>query len=179
MSLSSFNSGFGGQAGMFPIDEQGRYAVSGLGPYQWELLFAVFPYAYEWSGDAATRDRANTVKVKKDEAVTYDTSVGPGTTVSGLITDQTGTVANAGRITFLNADTGDEIAFDDIFDNGAGQYVAQVKGPQRVKVSYVAFVGAQSYVGLVGGATFAEATTFTIPENGVLTLDIIVTQIQV
>jgi hypothetical protein len=45
-----------------------------------------------------------------------------------------------------------------------------------VKVSYFAEVGGQLYAGWVGGGSFADATSVSIPASGTLTLDITVTQ---
>jgi hypothetical protein len=177
VSLSSFNSGVGPGLGTYELHGDGSYTISGLGPYPWALLFQATPsYASEWSGNAVVRSKAKTVKVHPTQPVTYDTAVGRGATVSGTVTDANGTPAHLARITFHSVDSRDEIGVADIFELIPDRYTAQIRGPQRVKVSYDARVGLQDYRGFVGGTGFADATTFTIPAGGTLTINIIVTQ---
>jgi hypothetical protein len=172
-SLSSYNAGQGPGGGYYPTDGDGHYTISGLGPYKWTLFFSAAGYAYEWSGDAATRASAKPIKVKTSGSVTANAALGRGTTVSGIITGPTGIPADGARITFLNADSRDEVGVTDIFNSAVpGQYTAQVKGVQRVKVGYYAQVGQLFYSGYVGGDTFEAATTFTIPANGAITINV-------
>jgi hypothetical protein len=172
VSLSSISSGLGGQEGVYPIID-GHYSITGLGPYQWTLLVAGFGYAFEWSGDSATRAKAKTVKVKEDKPVTYDATLGLGTTVSGIVTGPDGAPRSDARITFFNADSRDEMAVDDTFDGTIpGQYVAHVKGAQRVKIEYIVVIGGESHRAWLGGATFEAATTVQIPASGSLTINI-------
>jgi hypothetical protein len=172
VGLSSWDYGYGGQETMFPIDPQGHYTVPNLGPYQWSLLFAANGAAAEWSGNKAYRDQAATIKVKKGETTTYNTQVGPGTTVTGQVIGPDGAVLQAARLEFVNADSADNMGVADYYPPNGPTYTAQVKGKQRVKIAFSASANGSSYGGWIGGTSFADAQVFTIPATGTFTLNV-------
>ena len=174
VGLSTFNAGAGNGGGGVPTDADGRYTLSDLGPYAWTLYLYGYTYAGEWSGDATYRDRAAGVAVTEGGTATYDASLGHGTTVVGRVTDVAGHRAGSARITFRNADTGDEMAAGDVYDNYR-QYTVQVRGRQRVKLEYYGNVAVQYYDGYVGAADFASATTFSVPATGSKRINVVMT----
>lgn len=172
VGLSSHDYGYGAGDNFVPIDAQGRYTMPNLGPYQWTLLFSASNYAQEWMGDEGNRDRAAHVKVKEGRTTTYNTSVGPGTTVSGQILRPDGTPVAFARIEFVNADTGEKMGVADYSSLDGPTYTAQVKGSQRVKIYYTMSAYGRSYGGWIGGTSFADATTFVIPWKAQHTLNV-------
>ena len=144
-----------------------------LGPYQWSLLFWGEHGASEWMGDEVDRDKAATVKVKEGRITTYNTKVGPGTTVTGQVFTVDGvTPAGEARIVFVNAKSADNMGVGNYYLPLGPNYTAQVKGRQRVKITYSTTVDGVSYQGWIGGTSFADAAVFTIPDDGEFTLDL-------
>jgi hypothetical protein len=93
--------------------------------------------------------------------------------VTGRVFGPSGAEADGARIVFVST-AGDELAVGATYA-GLRQYVVRVKGPVRLKVSYWASFGAQEYDGWVGGTSFADASTLSIPRGGEVTYDVTAT----
>jgi hypothetical protein len=176
VGLSTFDAGRGDSNGGANTDRQGHYTLTGLGPYNWTLFFTATRYAAEWSGDSAVRDQAAGIRVRAGATSTYDTALGRGTTVSGRVFGPTGVRADEGRITVINADSGDEMGSSDFALPTIKRYVVQVKGPQRIKLEYYAYVGPQNYAGWFEGTGFSDAAIFRVPAGGEKRINVTVTQ---
>ncbi|WP_432050492.1 hypothetical protein [Verrucosispora sp. NA02020] len=67
-------------------DENGRYTLTGLGPYHWPLYFTANHMASQWSGGTADWREARTVRVRAGRTATLDQTLTPGTVLSGTVT---------------------------------------------------------------------------------------------
>jgi len=109
-------------------DEQGRYTVTGLGPYHWPLQFTAIGRATQWSGGAADRLRARPVRVRSDQTVTADQALTAGTVVSGaVLVDEVATYA---QVVAFNTVTGDLVGVAD----AGSTYTLRLLPGQRVKL---------------------------------------------
>jgi hypothetical protein len=177
VSLSSINLGEGGGSLGVPTDRQGNYTFSGLGPYAWTLFISGTGQASVFSGGVASRDKATPVKVKAGATTTFNVTLNPGVTVSGKVFGADGTTrSHQARVTFFNADTGDEMADGDIFLSPFN-YTAQLAPSEKVKIFYGGTVNGDNYSGWVGGTDFASATSFNIPGSGSRTINVTMTQL--
>lgn len=113
-------------------DDQGRYRIDRLGPYEWPLVFRKYEYAPQWSGNGASRYTATPVPVTAGGVADGDIGLLRGTTVSGTITTDTGMRAE-GYVTVDNAETGDIAGA--IWAN-SGEYVIRAMPNQRVYFTY-------------------------------------------
>ncbi|HUQ55888.1 carboxypeptidase-like regulatory domain-containing protein [Lentzea sp.] len=70
---------------------EGKYTLSGLGPYAWRVQFpdASNRYAWEWSGDKSDRFAAQPVQVQPGGTTTADAQLSPPGKVTGRITGMT------------------------------------------------------------------------------------------
>ena len=62
VTVLSYSPG-GGPDRNVATDGQGRYQMTGLGPYEWPLLFNRHPYAPQWSGGTPDRHAATGAQV--------------------------------------------------------------------------------------------------------------------
>jgi hypothetical protein len=72
------SSGFGTNCTMW--DSEGRYTLSGLGPYDWPVQYSYFydynePYAAYWSGGAADRKAATPIKAGVEQSTVADATL--------------------------------------------------------------------------------------------------------
>jgi hypothetical protein len=166
----------GGDAqGVYRTDAQGRYTVPDLGPYQWSFFSGHndASYAGEWTGDEVDRVKAGHLKVKQDRTVTYDVQLGKGTTITGQILADDGTVVDSAMLWVHDAATGEILAEREMWP-GAGTtvYVVQVKGRQEIKLR-VEYPG-EVREAWFGGTSFATAQVVQVPANGSMELDLTV-----
>ncbi|MEV4754079.1 carboxypeptidase-like regulatory domain-containing protein [Micromonospora sp. NPDC049559] len=129
----------------FSADVNGRYRATGLGPYEWPLLFGAPGFASEWSGGAASRYLATPTKVTAGATATRDASLVRGVTVSGTIKDQDGALFESGWVTAHNPDTGDYIGGGWMQD---GRYAFPVLPNQSIYLSYSVRQGTHQYDGV-------------------------------
>ncbi|MFF0175043.1 MSCRAMM family protein [Micromonospora profundi] len=109
-------------------DEQGRYTMTGLGPYHWPLQFAATGRAIQWSGGVANRLQARPVRVRSDRTVTADQALTAGTVVSGVVlVDELATYA---QVVAFNTVTGDLVGVAD----AGSPYMLRLLPGQRVKL---------------------------------------------
>ena len=85
VTSSAFDPGPGPGGPTAFTDSTGHYSLSGLGPYQWPLLFIGNDGLQQWSGGVPDRTAAKTVKLVSDATVTYDMKLVTGITVSGSV----------------------------------------------------------------------------------------------
>ncbi|WBB52758.1 hypothetical protein [Verrucosispora sp. WMMD573] len=107
-------------------DEDGRYTVTGLGPYRWPLYYTGYFLASQWSGGVADRRKADTVRVRSGTTVTSNQQLVAGTVVSGTITVDE--MPNYSQVIAFHARTGDMVG---VIDVGA-DYTLRLLPGQRV-----------------------------------------------
>lgn len=116
-------------------DPNGVGRLSGLGPYEWPLLFTppAGGYPRQWSGSTGNRFQAETVSVRPNETTTYLTALSPGARLTGTVT--VAQSFTSGRITAVNAATGDILATAD-FTSADRTYDMRVIGGGPVLLSW-------------------------------------------
>ncbi|MBQ1048337.1 carboxypeptidase regulatory-like domain-containing protein [Micromonospora sp. C51] len=107
-------------------DDDGRYTLTGLGPYRWPLYYTGYGLASQWSGGVADRRKADTVRVRSGTSVTSDQTLVAGTVVSGTITVDE--MPNYSQVIAFHARTGDVTG---VVDVGA-DYTLRLLPGQRV-----------------------------------------------
>lgn len=85
-------------------DDQGRYTISGLGPYAWPVLF--MGDSWIWSGNKPNRYAATPARVVAGRTTTMNAIVPAGATITGQVRNAAGTVVDA-DVSVYNAVTGD------------------------------------------------------------------------
>lgn len=109
-------------------DEDGRYTITGLGPYQWPVQFAANGFATVWSGGVGTREQARTVRVRARQTATLDQALPAGTPLGGAVrVDELATYA---QVLAFDAVTGDLAGVADVGDS----YALRLLPGQRVKL---------------------------------------------
>ncbi|WP_422740011.1 carboxypeptidase regulatory-like domain-containing protein [Micromonospora sp. WMMD729] len=109
-------------------DENGRYTITGLGPYHWPVQFAANGRATVWSGGVGTRAQARGVRVRAHQTVTLNQALPAGTPVSGAVhVDELLTYA---QVLAFDAVTGDLAGVADAGD----VYALRLLPGQRVKL---------------------------------------------
>ncbi|MBM0202505.1 carboxypeptidase regulatory-like domain-containing protein [Micromonospora sp. NPDC051227] len=109
-------------------DEEGRYTITGLGPYHWPVQFAAAGLATVWSGGVGSRQQARPVRVRAQQTVTLNQALPAGTPLSGAVrVDELLTYA---QVIAFDAATGDLAGVADV---GSG-YALRLLPGQRVKL---------------------------------------------
>src|SRR5262249_28431551 len=149
-------------------DKQGRYTLSGLGPYAWTLFISASGEASVFSGGVADRDKATGVKVKAGSTTTLNVAMSPGVTVTGKVVGLDGTtVAASASISFINADTGEVMGAGDAI---GGVYTAHIAPSEKVKIAYNGSAKGDNYAGFVSGVV-------SIPGSGSKTVNVTMSQL--
>ena len=177
VGLSSFSGGAGGTEAQVTIGPDGRYTISGLGPYSWPLLFATFGHAYQWSGGTPNRFLASGVRVRAGATTTYNQTVRRGSTLSARVVGPGGAPIDFGRITLQNALTGDLMGEADC--EATTRCDRPALGPQSVKLFYNVRVNGEDYAGYYrDAADFLHATVVLIPSSGTRNVTVQATRLQ-
>ncbi|WFE99130.1 carboxypeptidase regulatory-like domain-containing protein [Micromonospora sp. WMMD964] len=109
-------------------DEDGRYTITGLGPYHWPVQFAANGFATVWSGGVGARAQARTVRVRAQQTATLDQALPAGTPLGGAVrVDELLTYA---QVLAFDAATGDLAGVADVGDT----YALRLLPGQRVKL---------------------------------------------
>jgi hypothetical protein len=85
-------------------DAQGGYTISGLGPYDWPVLF--MGDAWIWSGNKSNRYAATPAHVTAGRTATMNAVIPAGAVITGQVQNAAGTVVDA-DVSAYNAMTGD------------------------------------------------------------------------
>jgi hypothetical protein len=114
----------------------GRYTISGLGPYLWPVQFidTIGSHTWQWSGDRPTQLTAKPVRVRAGQTTTENAHLGVGATISGRVTNTAGRLP--GTVFVYNAITGDMVAGWANTDENGNFQLAGVAGPQFVRVKF-------------------------------------------
>ncbi|MEU8179691.1 carboxypeptidase regulatory-like domain-containing protein [Micromonospora sp. NPDC049047] len=109
-------------------DENGRYTITGLGPYRWPVQFAAAGFATVWSGGVGSRAQARTVRVRPQQSATLNQALPAGTPLTGTVrVDELLTYA---QVIAFDAATGDLAGVADVGD----AYLLRLLPGQRVKL---------------------------------------------
>jgi hypothetical protein len=139
-------------------DAQGRYTITGLGPYAWPVEFAAAQtYAWRWSGGVASRKQATPVTVTAGRTATSNAKLTTGTLVSGTVTTAHGHPLTA-FVVAVNSDTGD--AAGALTDTGS-QYGIPLL-PQTIRLTYRDADGAFGTLWYNHALDFEHATPVTV-----------------
>ncbi|GIM91388.1 carboxypeptidase-like regulatory domain-containing protein [Paractinoplanes toevensis] len=114
----------------------GAYLITGLGPYQWPLLFGNNEYPRQWSGHTGNRFEAEKVPVTAGTATTYNFTVRTSAALAGTVTVPAAPAAQW-RIHAFNAVTGDVMgSFDSYAAGPGGTYRMPLTGAQTVNLNW-------------------------------------------
>ncbi|MEU8257932.1 carboxypeptidase regulatory-like domain-containing protein [Micromonospora inaquosa] len=109
-------------------DEDGRYTITGLGPYHWPVQFAAAGLATVWSGGVGSRQQARPVRVRAQQTATLNQALPAGTPLSGAVrVDELLTYA---QVVAFDAATGDLAGVADV----GSDYALRLLPGQRVKL---------------------------------------------
>jgi hypothetical protein len=123
--------------------QDGKYTISGLGPYHWPVNFIDnYPgtHAWQWSGDQPSQLTAKLIKVHAGQTATENARLAEGNTVSGKVT----ATGASGYLKVYNAITGDAVGDNRFLDENGNYELKNIAGNQPVKVRYSQYNG-QSY----------------------------------
>jgi Carboxypeptidase regulatory-like domain/Protein of unknown function (DUF1416) len=163
VGVTSSNAGFGPSGVYTNTDANGRYTLTGLGPYSWVLFFGHFGQATVFSGGTGDRFFATGIKLTAGGTTAYDQTMRTGTTFNGTVRNPDGSLRTAfTRITLIHALSGDELGAFDL--DSTGTYSFHVAGPLLVKLMIN-----QDWV---GGADFLHAQVFLVQPSGTTTANI-------
>ncbi len=134
---------------------EGRYTISGLGPYDWPVHFShtYGDYTPVWSGGASDRKTATPVQARVGAPGTADVELRPATvSLRPRVVDETGQPYDGWlHLTVVNARTGDHVG------ELAHDRTVMGLGDQAVRIQYR--VDDDFVSGWHGGTNFATATT--------------------
>ena len=157
VGTASFSSGLGdAPPGAANTDTQGSYTIRDLGPYKWTFFFRRFGYASVFTGGTGDRFLSTGVKINVGQTTTYDQSMKPGTTLTGVVRLTDGTSPAFARVTMVHALSGDELDVSDI--SGTQPYELHVAAPLLVKLR----IDGNFSSNWVGGADFLHAKVFLV-----------------
>ncbi|MEV4754078.1 carboxypeptidase regulatory-like domain-containing protein [Micromonospora sp. NPDC049559] len=122
----------------------GRYEITGLGPYDWPVQFGADRFASQWSGGTASRSVAIPIKVSAGGLAFHDAALVEGVTVSGSIENQDGVPIQSGSVTARDPVTGDIVGTGQLQD---GRYSFTVLPGQSIYLSYRVRYGQRDYEG--------------------------------
>lgn len=131
-------SGYNQPWGVTCTYTEGRYTISGLGPYDWRVQFPDMTgkYAWQWSGDKPDRFAATPVHVTAGTTTTLDAQL----KLAGKVTGQVygATIPNYFvSVNAVNAVTGDSAGPDGLVKS-TGEYVLSGLDTQDIKISFIA-----------------------------------------
>ncbi|MEU4530416.1 carboxypeptidase regulatory-like domain-containing protein [Micromonospora ureilytica] len=109
-------------------DEDGRYTITGLGPYHWPVQFVAAGLATVWSGGVGGRQQARPVRVRAHRTATLNQALPAGTPLSGAV--RVDELLTYGQVIAFDATTGDLAGVADVGDS----YALRLLPGQRVKL---------------------------------------------
>ena len=155
----------GGGVGLAHVDDEGRYTVDFLGPYEWPLMFG----GGQFSGNTGNRHLAQKINVTAGATTTYDFRFKAEVTLT--VKFKNPPTGEDGCYAYVyNAVTGDHLGYSWNKDCAAGVQIGVV-GPQAVKVRYLIDPN-QWPPKWHGGNDFAHATVVLIPNSGNKTITV-------
>ncbi|MEE6262442.1 carboxypeptidase regulatory-like domain-containing protein [Plantactinospora sonchi] len=158
-------------------DADGRYQVTGLGPYAWPLFFHRQGRPGQWSGGVPDRHDADRIRVTAGGTSTYHHSMRPGVEVRGDIRDQDGELIYLDHLLVHNYDSGDVLGYAEAID---GRYRLPALGGQRIFFSYSLYRGGEYYTGphvqcaSTRPTGTGQPTAYPVPRSGTLTANLVV-----
>ncbi|MDI5975933.1 carboxypeptidase regulatory-like domain-containing protein [Amycolatopsis magusensis] len=147
---------------------EGRYTISGLGPYDWRVQFPDMAgkYAWQWSGAKADRFAATPVRVTAGATTTLDARLEPAGKVTGRIHGATGPPYFL-SVNAYNAATGDAAGPDGLVKSTA-EYELSGFDTQQIRISFYATHHIDWHpepVSVVAGQTRAGLDLYATPDQ--------------
>jgi 5-hydroxyisourate hydrolase-like protein (transthyretin family) len=148
---------------------EGRYTISGLGPYDWRVQFPDMSgtYAWQWSGDKPDRFAATPVHVTAGTTTTLDAQLKPAGRVTGQVFGATVPWYYV-SVNSVNAVTGDWAGPDGLVKS-TGEYELSGLDTQDVKITFAATRNAPDWypepVPVVAGQTRSGVDLHASPEK--------------
>jgi hypothetical protein len=156
----------------------GKYTISGVGPYLWPVQFidTIGHRAWQWSGDRPTQFSAQPVPVRAGQTTPLDAHLAAGATITGRITTTAGQPMTRGFLFAYNALTGDPVANYGLADENGNYQVDGIAGPQLIRINYDEGFAVGGRTGWYRSATsFGSANPLLVRPGGVRTgIDIVV-----
>lgn len=168
VALLSSSPGLGFDGPSASTDADGRYTLTGLGPYEWPLLVKRFGYAHQWSGGAPSRLLARPVTVQPGGSVTHDARLTTGTTLRGTVTRGGVPVDGGGFVLAHDPVTGDIVGVGSMELDGS--YTMPMLGPTATRIQVQTGSSPDRWYRDV--ADFDHATLVWVPSSGTKTLDL-------
>lgn len=153
-----------------PVAADGSYTVTGLGPYQWPLLFSGGGHAMQWSGGTSSRFDATKIQVIAGATATYNHLMKTGTTITGTVANGPAVPPGWARITASEASTGDIAGLTDSQD---GAYQLRVLPGASIKINLDYTMSGAYWQLWLEGTGFPNSKTLKV--RGKTTLDMCVT----
>nr|CTQ90894.1 hypothetical protein [Kibdelosporangium sp. MJ126-NF4] len=127
-------------------DTEGRYSISGLGPYAWKVQFPDYSgnYAWQWSGNGSNRAEATPVQVTVGATAAADARLYPAGGVTGKVIDSPESMQFV-SIDAFNRLTGDWAGPQPSKDDATKTYLLRGLNTQDVEIRYRA-MGTPEYV---------------------------------
>jgi len=147
------------------VGDDGSFMIDWVGPYGWPLLFWGDNFAFQWSGDSATRVRADPVLATVGESVPVTHFLRHGARFQVRI--HSGPIAADRQLVVYNAGTGEHVGTVTI----SGQDIVgrlRISGGQQVKMQCHCARGELWY----GGTDFATAIPIKVGHTELLLLDL-------
>lgn len=149
----------GAGPGVVSADEQGRYTIDFLGPYEWPLRFySGAGNGIQWSGQVGNRYLAWTVTVRTGQTTNYNFAFKAPVRVNVAVTD----LAEACIVYAFNSVTGDGVGAQ-AAEDCATPVDIPIVGRQAVK--FLVYYGSQQQR-WYGGDSFLTATPVPLPNSG-------------
>jgi hypothetical protein len=166
--IGPWSNELGPGIGVTFTDEDGRYTLDKLGPYQWPLLFQLQDLR-EYSGGVANRHLAQTVSIQSGQRTTYDFQ--PRVPVAVTANISVNTTGDC-YLYVVNAVTGDRLANVWAESCTAGSIQLNLVGPQMIKLYAFYLVGEDYVQKWYGGGSFLTAKPVILPGSGSKTLNL-------
>jgi hypothetical protein len=168
VSIHSYSDGAGPSYGSM-VDENGRYTIDWLGPYEWALVFNATGHARQWSGFTTDRRDAKKLKVRNGQTTTFDIRLKVGTVLRVATVDRDGEPVQL-EVNAFDAGSGETLGR---VDSPGHQGFLHVLGGSLVKVRWDDFEANRSGW-YDNDADFAHAKPVWIPGRGTKTITIVI-----
>ncbi|GGJ76272.1 hypothetical protein GCM10010123_02800 [Pilimelia anulata] len=154
-------------------DDQGRFTMTGLGPYDWALRFSGMGFAHQWAGGVADSAAATGVPVQSGQTATVALRAAQGIRISGAVSP-TGPGENLRFVEVLDATGGARLGISND-DADVDAYEVFALGDRKAKLHWVMVVGngPRTTDGWYDrAAEYADATAVPLPRTGRTTVDL-------
>jgi len=168
VSIHSYSDGAGPSFGSM-VDEDGRYTIDWLGPYEWALVFNATGHARQWSGTTTDRTHAKKIKVRSGQTTTFNARLKVGTLLTVKTVNPAGDPVEA-EVNAVDTGSGETLGRAAGADNVLS---IRVLGGSRVKLHWADFNTERSGW-YDNDADFAHAKPIWIPGRGTKSITLVI-----